>query len=762
MDATLRKPTRPRGSLLALPGFLSARYPRLALILIVLLTLTAAAGLSSLYFDDDVESLFDVGDSISRATERLHTTFPGLGNDLLVLVEAKAPFSASQLTAIREMHLQLRFVAGVKGVVSPASAREPPDDKGYPAPLIPAELKAGRNVTPLLRTLRDHPLVGFLLAPDATAALIIIDHDPKIRGLRASARLLRDIRATIGPVASAAGLTVTMTGTRVLRHEVVRALNRDLLVLTAIGAFIALLLCIAFFRNLPMVVMAFVPPVLAVIWMLGAFGLSGTPVTALSNVLPTLIMVIAICDAMHLTWAIRRALTDGRALPDAVRHALEVAGPACAMTSLTTALACLTLLASESPAVSEFGLQAAAAVMAAFVAVLMGVPLLALMLLRGWRPAPARPGGDLAEALRRAALAMTAFGIRHARLVAAVALALLAVSMIGYQRIEASYVYRDYLSADSPANRAVGVISDKFGGIDHFYVLVETDRAHHDAPPPALVAAHRAMAARPQLRGVYSWVSVRDWLRGGRADARTIAAKIPPRLGRLMTSADGRSFALIAYMPNMDSRDAGRLLRQLGRMLKTIERRHPGSRISIAGLMPKAMLGSPKVIDRLKVSLLFAVIAALVVIGLFVRSWRLMLAAAVPALLPITLLTLGIWATGGALTLSVVLAMTIAFGIAVDDAIHLLFRLRLEMDSGRAARPALLASAEKMGAVLFASTLVLGAGMAVSWLSDMPTAAQFGTSALIVLILALLATIMVVPAYTVLLCERNVEKDTPP
>ena len=84
------------------------------------------------------------------------------------------------------------------------------------------------------------------------------------------------------------------------------------------------------------------------------------------------------------------------------------------------------------------------------------------------------------------------------------------------------------------------------------------------------------------------------------------------------------------------------------------------------------------------------------------------------------------------------------------------------MDSGRAARPALLTTAKKMGAVLVASTLVLGAGMAVSWLSNMPTAAQFGTSALIVLILALLATIMVVPAFTVLLCERNIEKDTPP
>lgn len=761
MDATLRQPIRTHARLLALPGFLSARHPRLALVVITLLTLITAAGLPSLYFDDDVESLFDVGDSISRATDRLNAAFPGLGNDLLILVEAKKPFTANQLAAIREMHLQLRFVDGVKGVISPASAREPPDEKGYPAPLMPAELSPGANVTPLLRKLRGHPLVGFLLAPDATAALIIIDLAPKLTGLAASARPLREIAALLTPIARQADLNVTLTGTRVLRNEVVRALNRDLLVLTAIGAFIALLLCIAFFRNVPMVIMAFVPPLLAVVWMLGAFGLSGTPVTALSNGLPTLIMVIAICDAMHLTWAVRRALDDGRALPDAVRHALSVAGPACAMTSLTTALACLTLLASESPAVSEFGLQAAAAVMAAFVAVLVGVPVLALMLLRGWRPSPVRRGADLAGALRRMAVAMTAFGIRHAGLVAAVALALLAVSMIGYQRIEASYVYRDYLSPDSPANRAVGVISEKFGGVDHFYVLVETERPHHDAPPPALVAAHRAMAAQPQLRGVYSWVSVSDWLRGGRADARTIAEKIPPRLRRLMASADGRSFAIIAYMPNMDSRDSSRLLQQFGRMLKAVEQRYPDSRISIAGLMPKAMLGSPKVIDRLKFSLLFAVIAALLVIGLFVRSWRLMLAAAVPALLPITLLTLGIWAMGGALTLSVVLAMTIAFGIAVDDAIHLLFRLRLEMDAGNEAQTALMTSAEKMGPVLFASTLVLSAGMAVSWLSDMPTATQFGTSALVVLILALLATIMVVPAYTVLLHGHATRKDPP-
>src|SRR5690606_10569630 len=87
----------------------------------------------------------------------------------------------------------------------------------------------------------------------------------------------------------------------------------------------------------------------------------------------------------------------------------------------------------------------------------------------------------------------------------------------------------------------------------------------------------------------------------------------------------------------------------------------------------------------------------------------------------------------------------VAFGIAVDNTIHLIHRFRLE-GGALAVDDALLGTARKVGPVLIAATAVLSLGMSVTQLSDLPMVRLFGMLSIVVLCTSLVATLAILPA----------------
>ena len=74
--------------------------------------------------------------------------------------------------------------------------------------------------------------------------------------------------------------------------------------------------------------------------------------------------------------------------------------------------------------------------------------------------------------------------------------------------------------------------------------------------------------------------------------------------------------------------------------------------------------------------LAFAVIA--LVVGIMFRSFKISMLSLIPNLLPLLLVTTVMWLGGINLNISTSLIFTLAFGIAVDDTIHLLTKYKLE------------------------------------------------------------------------------------
>jgi predicted RND superfamily exporter protein len=152
-------------------------------------------------------------------------------------------------------------------------------------------------------------------------------------------------------------------------------------------------------------------------------------------------------------------------------------------------------------------------------------------------------------------------------------------------------------------------------------------------------------------------------------------------------------------------------------------------------------------IDNLMMSLVLAVVViSILMAGLF-RSWRMMVVAILPNLLPL-IMTAGIMGWFGIpVKPSTVLIFSIAFGISVDDTLHLLSRYRQELhiNGGRIADAALKAIHET-GVSMFYTSVVLFAGFMIFLASNFGGTQALGLLVSLTLGFAMFSNLILLPS----------------
>ena len=140
----------------------------------------------------------------------------------------------------------------------------------------------------------------------------------------------------------------------------------------------------------------------------------------------------------------------------------------------------------------------------------------------------------------------------------------------------------------------------------------------------------------------------------------------------------------------------------------------------------------------------FAIVFVLV--SVFLRSWKLGLAAMIPTLLPVVVI-LGLMGWAG-LTLDVARAMiaAVVIGIGVDDAVHILAQYKTRRDAGQDPRAAMQAALRHTGRAVVTTSAALALGFLTLMMSAWQTIASFGFLVSIAILGALAASLFVLPA----------------
>jgi predicted RND superfamily exporter protein len=118
----------------------------------------------------------------------------------------------------------------------------------------------------------------------------------------------------------------------------------------------------------------------------------------------------------------------------------------------------------------------------------------------------------------------------------------------------------------------------------------------------------------------------------------------------------------------------------------------------------------------------------------------------VPNMLPVTLIGAWLMLSGRGIEFSNGLALTVAFGVAVDDTLHVLNRLRLNGGIAHFQRARVFAALEEVTPALVTTSLVLVLGMGGTLFAENKGVSDFGKIAMAVYVLALIADLIVLPA----------------
>jgi hypothetical protein len=753
-------------------GLVALSAPYVTLALVMLISLAAALGLSRLKVDDSLSELFRTDTKEFRQYEEIDRRFPSSEYDVLAVVEGRELLGRKGLEAFSKAAIELQLADGISGIVSMVSARGKPDTTGYAAPLVPDQLPDDPAVfAAMVQSLKDNDIVrGKFLSDDGQLALIVMSLDRPAIEKDGSRAIIGGIRKSLDEALAGSGLTARLTGAPVMQLEIRNAVERDRFVYNGLGFLGGLALAYLFFRRLSLTLIAVAGPAIAILWTLGAVGGLDFRLNLFINVLTPLILVSGFSDSMHLVFAIRRDIMHGMDRLDAARNAVRDVAPACLLTAMTQAISIVSFAFAESALIRTFGIAALIAVTLSYTAVAVVVPTLAAVLIRREPTPPA--GQDTAEEsggiglLHRMTGGMVDAVVRAPVVCAILGFAAVVTTGLAYSRLEPHYRLADQVPDREQALAATSRLDQKLTGASPVHVMIQwKDQKSLYAPETlaAIAAAHAVLEKTAGLGNVWSMESLRRWLAEA-GDQRIETMKkyigiLPEHLVRRFIDKQEKAVLVTGRLPDVDASQILPVVERIDAALEAVRKANPGFEISVTGLPAIAARNSAKLIAELNWGLVGDIFIVFAFLAIALRSLLVGVTSVLPALFPIFATGALLYVTGEGLQFASIIAITVAFSLAIDSTIHFLNRFRLEEDrvvtQGGSTADALRATVHHVGPAVVLTTLVLALGLGVTILSDLPSLRLFGRLAAACLLASLVGQLIVLPA-TIALFRRLV------
>ena len=730
-------------------GFFALSHRTLCVIVFVILSVIAAVGFVRVKVDDSLSQLFRSDTDEFRTYEEVTRRFPSNEFDVLIVIEGDRLLERASLEKLRELAIELQLVDGTRGLISIFSAREPPEQGLIPPPLFPNPLPQGADYQALIKRVTSNEIIrGKMLSGDGKLTLMVLALEPSSTAPDKLGPTIAAVREELKTHLEGTGLKAELSGVPVMQLEIRDAIQRDRLVYNTLGFAVGCLIAIIFFRRPSFMIIAAAPPLLAILMALGVLGWLGFSLNMFLNVMTPLIMVISFSDSMQITFAARDRLLAGDDKFTAFRNALLIVGPACVLTHATAGVSFIALQFSSSDLIRTFGEAGLIAVTVALVAVIMGVPLLGVLLIRNETAfvAAVRDMDTALDWLRRLCSWIAIRMVARPGLYSLLSLIVVVVLSLGYTQLQPRYRLADQVPDRQRAVQASNRLDVKLTGANPFDVYIQFPKGAslYDANTlNAIADVHALLERQTGIGNVWSLDTLRRWLaeKMNKSDVETLKQYVdllPPYLTRRFISAEQDAVIVSGRVPDSDASQLLPIVDRIDQQLNAVRAKYPTYKIAVTGLSVISARNSALMIDKLSDGLTIEIAFVAAFIGLAFWSPVVMLISILPGLFPIVLAGCMLLLTGQGLQFASVIALTVSFGLGLSATIHFLNRLQIEdIDPDPAVgveRATIL-----VGPPLILTSAVLACGLAMTVLSSLPSLRLFGWLSAFAMVAALLA-----------------------
>ena len=673
------------------------RLAHLTLSLLGLLTVLSVFSVAQLRFNYNFNDFYPAGDPDLDYYQGYTQRF-GNDNDYVLLgVEApagKTVFDPSFLIQVDSLTQLARRQRYVLHVASPTTlANTVVEGLGifslpYLHPREPA--RRADDSTLIYRT---PGLVGNVFSPDARAVALVLQITPDLKKPPGDS-LFAALRSGI----SRLGLPdkrVHFAGKLVAQSVFVDRLKWELVVFMSLSVLLVTGLLWLTFRTWWGVVLPLIVVLGAILWGLGVMSAFGVSIDLMTALLPLMLFVVGMSDTIHIISRYVSELGYGASKKDALRVTIKESGFGSGLSALTTSLGFFTLMTSTIRPIHNFGLFTGVAVILAFILSFTLLPAMLVLLGKPQLREPRRQGhswdGVLSRLFRTVLL--------RRRLIFTVSGLVLATAIGLSTRVRINSSLLDDLSKSDPVRQDFAFFERQFAGVRPFEMELKP-AAGRDIYDLAVLQETERIEGYLQstygLRFATSPVtlvkSVHKALHGGGlAEYRlpTDTVELSRLRSKLRLFRKKAEFSALALPDGSAGRLTGRMA-DVGSIradaLNDALRRHLRATVDSTVLTTR-LTGSSNLIDKNNENLTLNMIqgmaidvlmVTLIVLALF-KSLRMTIVVLIPNLLPIIIVAGVMGLAGVNMKVSTSIIFTIAFGIAVDDTIHFISKLRLTL-----------------------------------------------------------------------------------
>lgn len=732
----------------------------------IMVVLGAAAGTRFLTFNNDLRVFFSREDPRLQALEALENTYNRIDNVLFVIAPKDGDvFTAETLAAIEDLteaSWQIPYSNRVDSITNFQYTRAEGDDLivedlvQNAGDLTAADIGRIRAVA-----LSEPLLVNRLVSPSGHAAGVSVnillprksrDEVPEVAAF--ARRMVNEFRA------AHPGIDLYLTGAIMFDNAFAEATKDDISTLVPVMFFTILLIIGLSVRSFAATFATLLVILFSMVTGMGLAGWLGMSLNPASANAPTIILVLAVADSVHMLVTMLHRMREGMKKEEAIAESLRINLQPVFLTSVTTAIGFLSMNFSDAPPFHDLGNIVATGVTAAFVYSVTFLPaLMAVLPLRARHAAAEKESRGLC--MRLADLV-----VRRRKFIFRASLTVVAVLTSGIVRLELNDDWIKYFDGRYDIRKASDFTQENLSGFNIIeYSLDSGETGGINDPAYLSVVEEFAEWYRTQPKVVNVNTITDTFKRLNRnmhgdddsyyriPGSRELAAQylllyemsLPFGLDlNNQINVDKSATRMIVTMRDSTTRE----LREMDERARQWLRENAPETMFTYGSGLSIIWAH--ISERNINSMLGASVGALVLISgiltLALKSVRLGLLSLVPNLSP-AFMAFGIWgaiAGQAGLSLSVIVAMTL--GIVVDDTIHFMSKyLRARRESGADPAGAIRHSFDTVGTAMWVTTAALVAGFMVLSFSGFKLNSEMGLMTAITITLALILDFLFLP-----------------
>jgi uncharacterized protein len=538
--------------------------------------------------------------------------------------------------------------------------------------------------------------------------------------------------------------------------------------------FLLIVLFLAFsFRSISGVLLPLVVILGSVLSVIGALGYLGFAFNMLNVTIPTLLIAVGVGDSVHILTDFYQFRNQGLSAKDAAKKSVEELWMPCFYTSLTTAIGFFAISVSNLAPVREYGYVAAVGVFIAFVISVTTLPALLTFVKKTSQTSKRISEKGL---VARITYGLSSFTLNHRFKIVGIGIIILIISLISASKLIVDANWVNYFKKDTDIHAAIDYFDNVYRGGVNLEFMIDSGREDGVKNPAFL---EKVLEFQNYLESLdYSGKS-NSFINYIRKMNQTMHQNDPDYY-QIPDSSDYVAQLLLLYEnsgPDEDLSDlkttdhrfmrlslriknmsTAKMTNKLDEIMAAAEQHYPELKMTLTGNLILFVNMDNYIQEGLVKSFSLAIVMIVICFFILFKSFKYGMLSLIPSIVPI-IITGGLMAvTGTTLDFASMIIAAITFGIAVDDTIHIMTKYIEARKNQNTRKESIHLAITKAGRALVYTTLILYFGFTILTLSSFTPNIKFGFYGGIIILTALIADLVLLPAVMFLNGDKEAYK----